>query len=116
MVARMGKQNLNRAARRVKVVFIFGVQGAAVMEHPTDTPGVSGMADGLAATLRTARALCDAGRPIDLTGLQDMVGVLCAHVLDLPLVEGRQMRATLEMLDHEIGLLLQAMPEAAEAS
>ena len=52
----------------------------------------------LARAMGIARAMIGAGRVLDLTGIDDGVGLLCAQVLDLPLVEGRTMLPLLEEL------------------
>jgi len=46
-------------------------------------------------TLQMARALAKARRRIDLTGLDQEIGRLCAATLDLPGAEGRAMRPLL---------------------
>ena len=71
-------------------------------------------AGGLARTLGLARALVEAGRRIDLAGLDSQVGLLCARALDLDPEEGRQVRADLialrEMLDALAALLARPPP------
>jgi hypothetical protein len=52
-------------------------------------------ADGVTQTLGVARGLVEAGRCVDLAGLEDQVGLLCAKALDLPPAEGRSMLAEL---------------------
>jgi hypothetical protein len=52
-------------------------------------------ADGVTQTLGVARGLVEIGRYIDLAGLEDQVGLLCAKALDLPPAEGRVMRVKL---------------------
>jgi hypothetical protein len=47
------------------------------------------------ATLRIATALSRAGRRMDLSGLDDEIGRLCAGVIDLPVEVGNTMRARL---------------------
>jgi hypothetical protein len=42
-----------------------------------------------------ARALVEAGRAIDLTGIDSQVGLLCAKSLDLPAGDGRRVRPRL---------------------
>ncbi len=69
------------------------------------TAAVEQLGDGLVAMVRTARALAAAQRPIDLAGIDNMVGVYCARALDLPLVEGRKLRDRLKCLETEIDLL-----------
>jgi hypothetical protein len=51
---------------------------------------------------RLARAMLEASRTVDLTGLDDGIGRLCAAALDLPPAEGRQLRPTLEALRCEL--------------
>lgn len=48
--------------------------------------------------LRVAMALVAAGRPIDLAGLDQRVGRVCAQALDLPPAEGRALRPRLAAL------------------
>jgi hypothetical protein len=55
-------------------------------------------ADGVAQTLGVARGLVEAGRTVDLGGLEDQVGLVCAKALDLPPAEGRLMRGDLMAL------------------
>ncbi len=76
-----------------------------------DIRRVAAMADGITATVRTARGLADGDRPIDLAGLDNMVGVLCAQVLDLPLEQGRPFCAVLRGLDQELALLRGALAD-----
>jgi len=45
----------------------------------------------LARTLGVARALAESGRDLDLRGIEDGVGRLCAQTLDLPPPEARGM-------------------------
>ena len=73
-------------------------------------------AQSLMATLRLARTLVEAGRPVDLAGLDDQMGRLCATVMDLPSVQGRALRDDLIMLrtDAEaLHMALQARPPPA---
>jgi hypothetical protein len=46
-------------------------------------------------TITAACALLDSGRPVDLTGLDQRIGFLCAQVLALPPAEGRSLRPAL---------------------
>jgi hypothetical protein len=52
-------------------------------------------ADGVTKTLGVARGLLEAGRYVDLAGMEDQVGLLCAKALDLPPADGRAMRGEL---------------------
>jgi hypothetical protein len=54
--------------------------------------------DGVTQTLSVARGLVEAGRYVDLAGLQDEVGLLCAKALDLLPAEGRAIRGDLAAL------------------
>ena len=64
-----------------------------MQEGPPDTRMATllTLADRLARTVSVARALVDAGRSVDLTGLEDGVGLLCAKTLDMPVGESRGM-------------------------
>lgn len=86
----------------------FGPPLAGV--SPTDT--VAKMAEGLLGFLRLARALVASGRPLELDGVQDLIGRLCAKALDLPLVEGRLLRDTLRQMDEELAALMAEMPRS----
>ena len=64
---------------------------------PLDTPtnGIRDFAEQLKNVVDTARALVDANREVDLTGLDREIGLLCAKSLDLPPDEGRRIRPRL---------------------
>lgn len=68
------------------------------------------LADGIAATLRMARALVDSQRAVDLGGFDRMVGLLCARALDLPPEQGRALRPRLIALLADLDGLSQAIP------
>jgi hypothetical protein len=59
---------------------------------------VRAMAKELMQTIDVAGALASSGRVVDLTGLDEQVGLLCAKSLDLPPDEGRRLRPDLIML------------------
>lgn len=90
------------------------------MPHPIDpfppldpdAPGreVARLADGVAATLRIAQALVESDRRVDLSGLDRMVGVLCARMLDLPADQGRLLQPRLVTLLLELDRLAIALP------
>src|SRR4051812_13236561 len=63
--------------------------------HPRPVEHAAALADSVAATLRIARVLMDASREIDLSGLDQEAGRLCALALDLPPAEGRALRVRL---------------------
>jgi hypothetical protein len=77
---------------------------------------VSVLADELANTIGIACALAEAGRAIDLTGLDDRVGLLCAKSLDLPPDEGRRVRPRLIALSSAVDALSRAMAACAVPS
>ncbi len=65
-------------------------------------------------TLGVARALAERGRRLDLAGIEDGIGVLCAQTLDLPPPEARCMlpvlREVLAQLDHLSAALQREAP------
>lgn len=68
-------------------------------------PAAEQAAEGVAGMLRIARGMIDAGRRVQLDGLDQMVGRLCARCLDLPPEEGRALRPRLVALLVEIDAL-----------
>jgi hypothetical protein len=66
-------------------------------------------ADRLGAAIITAAALARATYAIDLAGLDDEVGRLCAGALDLPVYQGRIIRRRLQALMTEIDALREAI-------
>lgn len=74
---------------------------------PTPTPYAETLHASVSATLHTARALLTSGRQIDLAGLDNMIGILCAQVLDLPIEDARSFREPLQA----IGDLLDRLQE-----
>jgi hypothetical protein len=63
------------------------------------------LAEGVSRMLRVARGLLEGQRQIDLAGLDEMVGYLCARTLDLPPEQGRAMRPRLILLLAELDSL-----------
>jgi hypothetical protein len=84
---------------------------SAALPFPPQGQAVEALAEGVMATVRMARVLAEGRRRVDLAGLNEMVGVLCARMLDLPLDEGRALRGRLETLDRELMALQEALPE-----
>ena len=82
--------------------------------HPTEA--VCALADELMNVLSVATCFLEAGRSIDLTGLNDQVGLLCAKSLDLPPDEGRRVRPRLIVLSGSIEALSRALQKAAPCS
>jgi hypothetical protein len=69
--------------------------------------------DQLSGTLRLARVFAEARRPLDLRGLPDLAGRVCAAALDLPPEQGRALRPRLAALLGEIDALAAACGAAA---
>lgn len=63
------------------------------------------LAEGLRQSLRLARALAGQNRPVELDGMQDSIGMLCAKALDLAPGEGRRLRVALVALREELDQL-----------
>ncbi len=63
------------------------------------------MVEALLATLRVARVLAQSQRRIDLAGLDEEIGRLCAAALDLPPTEGQAMRPRLASVLAELDAL-----------
>ena len=74
------------------------------------------LADELTNVLNVAKAFLESGRAIDLTGLNDQVGLLCAKSLDLPPDQGRRIRPRLLALSGSIEALSRALQKAAPCS
>ncbi len=66
---------------------------------------VEGLAGQVAGALRLAGTLAQGGRRLDLVGLDQMVGRLCAQALDLPPAQGRMVRPRLLALLGELDAL-----------
>jgi len=82
--------------------------------HPIEA--VCAFADELTNVLTVAMSFLEAGRSIDLTGLNDQVGLLCAKSLDLPPDEGRRVRPRLIVLSASIEALSRALQKTAPCS
>jgi hypothetical protein len=72
------------------------------------------LAQSLTGTLRMARALAQSGRRIDVAGIAEPIGLLCAKSLDLPPEQGREMRGVLMALRQEVDLLAESLRDAAD--
>lgn len=68
------------------------------------------LAERLSRTLAVARALAISGRQIDLNGIQDGVGLLCAKTLDLPRADARRLLPALHEVLAQIDSLRLALP------
>jgi hypothetical protein len=85
----------------------------------TDVPSaqpieaVRALAEELTGVVVVAKTLIESGRQIDLTGLNEQVGLLCAASLDLPPDEGRRIRPRLIALSGSLKTLSLALQKAA---
>lgn len=75
-------------------------------------PAAEQAAEAVANMLRLARGMVQAGRRVELEGLDQMVGRLCARCLDLPPEEGRALRPQLAALLVEIDALNASLARA----
>jgi len=72
------------------------------------------LASRLSRTLGVARALAQSGRRVDLAGIEDGVGILCAQTLDLETEDGQIMLPVLREVMSQIELLASALSQARE--
>lgn len=68
-----------------------------------------GAIEAAGAMIRLAEGIAAAGRPIDLQGLDDTVGRICAQALDLPPAAGARLRPGLARLVAELDRLSVAL-------
>ncbi len=64
-------------------------------------------------TLGVARALAERGRRLDLAGIEDGIGVLCAQTLDMPAKDGRCMLPVLREVLAQLESLSAALQREA---
>jgi hypothetical protein len=86
-------------------------QAPALATHAS----VSDLAGRVSRTLGVARALALSGRRLDLSGIEDGVGLLCAQTLDLPGDDARRMVPVLREVLARVNALYAALQEAWEA-
>ncbi len=87
--------------------FRVGSKGLAETPAFPDTP-LERVRAGVAVlhhTAALARTLAEAGRPIDISGLDGQVGLVCARALDLAPEEGRLVQGDLRALLAEVDAL-----------
>jgi hypothetical protein len=70
---------------------------------------VAAMAQAASGMLRVARTLVEVGRDVDLAGLQNAVGRMCAAALDLPPEQGQALRPQLAAVLAELDALERAL-------
>jgi len=87
----------------------------ARMQAETETPlgGVRACLEQFSHTVGIARSLVQAGRRVDLAGLEGEMGFICARTLDLPPEQGRGLRPALLALRAELDALLAALTARA---
>jgi hypothetical protein len=83
---------------------------------PASVDAVRALADELTKLVGVACEFVIAGHTIDLTGLNDQVGLLCAKSLDLPRDAGRGIRPRLIALSGSMEALSRALQKAAPCS
>ena len=66
---------------------------------------VQSLTEDITRLLRLTRALVQAGRDVDLCGLDRQIGLLCAKTLDLETRKGRMFRPSLIELRREVDAL-----------
>ena len=81
----------------------------ASARHASPLEHARALAQAIAGMLRVARGFVAAGRRVDLAGLEEPVGLLCARSLDLPPEQGRQMRVVLIDLRRELDALSETL-------
>jgi hypothetical protein len=81
----------------------------AAPPHP-DRDAIAAAAGALRSTLAVARTLAEAGRRIDLSGLDREAAALCEAVLVLPPEEGRGLLPDLTAIVAEVAALAEALP------
>jgi hypothetical protein len=91
--------------------------------HPSDVTAaicrperLGVLAGRLARTLGLARALAQNGRTLDLSGIDDGIGMLCAQTLDLDQPEARQMLPLLHEVLGQVNALDATLRGGAEPS
>jgi hypothetical protein len=69
------------------------------------------LADSAARTLGVARILTESGRSVDLAGVENIIGLLCAKALDLPPALGGGVRPALRQVLTELDTLRALFPD-----
>ncbi len=88
----------------------------ATPHPPTPSDRAAAVAEAITGMLRMAQLLTRSRRRIDLAGLEEKVGRLCAAALDLPPAEGRAMRPLLATVLAELDALSLCVAALAEES
>ena len=95
-------------------VFVFPVEPQGLKERRVEELAVR-----VSRTLGVAHALAKRGRQLDLAGIEDGIGILCAQTLDLPNADARCMlpvlREVLSQLDSLSATLQREAPRRDRA-
>jgi hypothetical protein len=87
------------------------------MQNPSDHERrLRDLAMRLIRTMSVARGLVRGGRTLDLAGIEDGVGLLCAQALDLPSDQGQALTGLLCEVRAELDGLEAALDEARDAA
>jgi hypothetical protein len=88
------------------------------MEDPSQKAArLRDLAERLVRTMSVARGLVRGGRTLDLAGIEDGVGMLCAQALDLPAEQGRPLVGLLRDVLAEVeGLTAAVREEGADCA
>lgn len=73
--------------------------------YPSRTQAVHDALAHLDGLVAVATGMASAGRTVNLVGLEDKAGTLCAHILDLPPVDGALFQTELVALDGKLAAL-----------
>lgn len=79
------------------------------------TQRVTDLGSRLSRTLGIARALAESGRQLDLRGIEDGVGQLCAQTLDLPPAESQGMVFMLREILGQVDTLTEILARGSGA-
>jgi hypothetical protein len=90
-------------------------QAAIFPREPSDLKErrVNELAARVSRTLGVARALAENGRRLDLDGIQDGIGILCAQTLDLPTQDARCMLPVLREVLAKVNALSATLQQEA---
>jgi hypothetical protein len=82
--------------------------------HEEGNASLVALSERIALTLSVARGLTIAGREVQLAGLQDGIGLLCAQALDLRLEDARALRPALAEMLAQVDSLSLAIRDSFE--
>jgi hypothetical protein len=103
----MGKGSVSAG---MHAVFIFRRHTQRMSRAPTETEAVRAAIEALGTTVALAAALAEAGRRLDLAGLDQEAASVCAAAVALQPGEGRSLRPALEEVLRRLDQLQAALP------